>query len=265
MSRNGPKCCASGTSAMKSSRGPRRPIHIPLAYHRRMATHFSESGVKFLRDLGKHNEREWFEPRKPIYERELKAPMLALIGEINDALLDFAPEYVRPAQKTMMRIYRDIRFSKDKQPYKTNIAAWWARHGLEKTSGGGFYFHVTATEVHVAAGCYMPEKEQLLAIRRMLLERHGDYRAIVGSKKLVAAMAPFDGLKMARGPKGFPAEHPALDLIMQRQWGVSSRLPVEVALQPGLVKEVVKRFKLAMPLVSLLNEPLVERSKKPLF
>ena len=230
-----------------------------------MATHFSPASIKFLRDLAKHNDREWFEPRKPIYEKELKAPMLALIGEITEAMHAFAPDFIRPPQKSMMRIYRDIRFSKDKKPYKTNIAGWWARHGLEKTSGGGFYFHVTATEVHIAAGCYMPEKEQLLAIRRMLLERHEEYRAIVGSKKLRAVMEPLDGMKMTRGPKGFPAEHPGLDLIMQRQWGVSSSLPVDVALTPNLLKEVVKRFKLAAPLVSLLNSPFDGRPKKPLF
>lgn len=230
-----------------------------------MATHFSPAAIKFLRDLGKHNDREWFEPRKPIYETELKTPMLALIGEITNQMLDFAPDFVRPPQKCMMRIYRDVRFSKNKQPYKTNIAAWWARHGLEKTSGGGFYFQITATEVMVAAGCYMPEKEQLLAIRRMLLERHEEYRAIVSAKKFKAMLEPFDGNKMTRGPKGFPAEHPALDLIMQRQWGVSSELPVDLALSPDLLKEVVKRFKLAAPLVALLNGPLVERPKQPLF
>jgi len=235
------------------------------AYDEAMATHFSEAAVKFLRGIARNNDREWFEPRKPIYEAELKAPMLALIGEINDALHDFAPEYVRPPQKSLMRIYRDVRFSKDKKPYKTNIAAWWARTGLEKTSGGGFYFEMTATEICIAAGCYMPQKDQLLAIRRMLLERHEEYRALMSSKKLLAVLTPFDGLKMARGPKGFPADHPALDLIMQRQWGVSSRLPVEVALKSSLLQEIVKRFKVAAPLVSLLNEPLVERPRKSLF
>jgi uncharacterized protein (TIGR02453 family) len=230
-----------------------------------MPTHFTPAAIKFLKDLAKHNDREWFEPRKPIYERELKAPMLTIVGEITDAMHDFAPDFIRPPQKTVMRIYRDVRFSPDKRPYKTNIAAWWARHGLEKTSGGGFYFHLTATELHVAAGCYMPEKEQLLAIRRMLLERHEDYRAIVNAKKFKAVFAPFDGNKMSRGPKGFPTEHPALDLIMQRQWGVSSMMPVDIAFTPALVKEIVKRFRLAAPLVSLLNEPLIGRPKKPLF
>ncbi len=103
-----------------------------------------------------------------------------------------------------MRIYRDIRFSKNKQPYKTNIAAWWARQGLEKTSGGGFYFELNETEVRIAAGVYMPERDQLLAIRRMLLERHLELRDRMGKKQLKGKLTPFDGLKMTRGPKGFP-------------------------------------------------------------
>jgi uncharacterized protein (TIGR02453 family) len=230
-----------------------------------MSAHFSAAAIKFLRGLKRNNDREWFNERKPVYEQELKAPMLAVINEVNEALVDFAPEFIRPAHKSMMRIYRDIRFSKNKNPYKTNVAAWWARQGLEKTSGGGFYFHVTATEVHISAGVYMPEREQLLAIRRHLLEHHEELRTLMDAKKMRALMTPFDGLKLTRAPKGFPADHPALDLILQRQWGVTAELPVEVALGPKLVDEVVKRFKMAAPMVALLNAPLVVKPSKPLF
>jgi len=117
----------------------------------------------------------------------------------------------------------------------------------------------------IAAGCYMPDKEQLLAIRRMLLERHEEYRAILGSRKLKAVLEPFDGMKMTRGPKGFPAGHPASDLILQRQWGVWATLPADLALGPDMASEIVKRFKLGTPLVRLLNEPLAATAKKPLF
>jgi uncharacterized protein (TIGR02453 family) len=230
-----------------------------------MAAHFSEASLKFLRGLARNNDREWFEPRRAIYEQELKAPMLAVIDEINHSLAAFAPEHVRPPQKIMMRIYRDIRFSKDKRPYKTPVSAWWARQGLEKTSGGGFYFDLSPTELRVAAGCYMPEKEQLLAIRRMLLDRHEEYRKLMSSRKLKSMMTPIDAMPMSRGPKGFPVDHPANDLILQRQWGVSSALPVETALGAGLVKAIVERFKLAAPLIALLNEPLSAKPRKPLF
>jgi uncharacterized protein (TIGR02453 family) len=238
-----------------------------------MATHFSPKAMVFLRGLKRNNDRNWFNDRKAIYEQELKAPMLALIEEINHGLAEFAPDHVRPPAKAMMRIYRDIRFSNDKRPYKSNIAAWWARSGLEKTSGGGFYFHISPKEVHISAGAYMPEREQLLAIRRHLLEHHEEMRAILrsieGTKRPVtlkaAPMKQFDGLKLTRAPKGFPADHPALDLILHRQWGVTSELPVEAATSAKLVEEVVTRFRLAAPLVALLNAPLKGRTREPIF
>src|SRR5258708_36403236 len=121
-----------------------------------MATHFSNEALKFLRGLKRNNDREWFAERKAVYEREVKAPMLALIGEVNEAMLGFAPENVRPPQKALMRIYRDMRFSADKRPYKTHQCAWWARTGLGKTLGGGCYFHVRWGGVTVAAGVSMP-------------------------------------------------------------------------------------------------------------
>ena len=222
-----------------------------------MGAHFNEAAVKFLRGLKKHNDRVWFDARKDVYEAELKAPMLAVIEEVNAALAGFAPEFVRPPHKCMMRIYRDIRFSKNKQPYKTNLAAWWARQGLEKTSGGGFYFQFSPDEVIVAGGAYMPEKDQVLAIRRHMLEHHEEYRKMMATKKMRAMMTEFEPERMTRGPKGFPPDSPAMDLILQRQWGVSAQLSLETALGPGLVKAIVERIKVAAPLVAFLNTPLV--------
>lgn len=230
-----------------------------------MPTHFSPEAIKFLRGLKRNNDRTWFNERKPTYEREIKAPMLALIAEINEAMLAFAPENVRPPQKALFRIYRDTRFSPDKRPYKSHQGAWWARTGLEKTSGGGFYFHIGADEVVIAAGVYMPEREQLLAIRRHLVDHHAELRKILAGKKLNSLMQPFDGLPLTRPPKGFCAEDPAIDLIRCRQWGVSAHLPPDVATKPTFLKEIVERFKAAAPMVTLLNAPLVPNAKKPLF
>ena len=230
-----------------------------------MATHFSNAAIKFLRGLKRNNDRIWFDARKPVYEQELKAPMLALIGEINEAMADFAPMHVRPPQKIMMRIYRDIRFSKDKRPYKTHISAWWAREGLEKTSGGGFYFHVSPEEVFVAAGVYMPEREQLLAIRRCLAENHKEYRSVLKGKKLRALMTEGDGAPLTRAPKGFAEDHPAIDLLKMRQWTLSASLPGDIALKRTLAKNVVERFKVTAPVIHLLNEALVTKPKRPLF
>ncbi|NYF78580.1 DUF2461 domain-containing protein [Granulicella arctica] len=230
-----------------------------------MPAHFTPEAFKFLRGLKRNNDRTWFNDRKHIYETQLKAPMLALITEINEHLLDFAPHHIRPAQKIMMRIYRDIRFSTDKRPYKLNVAAWWAREGLEKTSGGGYYLDLNNETITIAAGVYMPERDQLLAIRRHLLDHHEDFRRIVSNKKFKAAFNEFDGRKLTRAPKGFPTEHPALDLILHRQWGVSTHLPTGRALLPTLAKDIATHFRLAAPLVDLLNTPLTPKPRKPLF
>lgn len=230
-----------------------------------MTTYFSGEALKFLRGLKRNNDRVWFAARKDVYERELKAPMLKVIGAVNEAMAEFAPMHVRPPEKIMMRIYRDIRFSKDKRPYKTHVSSWWVRDGLEKTSGAGFYFSVSPEEVVIAAGVYMPEREQLLAIRRYLAEHHAEFRGLMKGKKLRALMTENDGAPLTRAPKGFPEEHPAIDLLRNRQWGVSARLPAERALKASLVKDVVERFRAAAPVIALLNAPLVGKPRRPIF
>src|SRR4051794_3845691 len=95
--------------------------------------YFRPEALAFLRNLARHNDRAWFQPRKETFEAELRQPMLAIIRKVTDAMLDFAPAHVRPAEKSLFRIYRDTRFSNDKRPYKTHVAAWWSHQGLGKT------------------------------------------------------------------------------------------------------------------------------------
>jgi uncharacterized protein (TIGR02453 family) len=213
--------------------------------------------MKFQRGLARNNDRAWFDPRKAVYEREVKLPMLALIGEINDALAEFAPEHVREPKKVMMRVHRDTRFDAARgmapRPYKTNVGAWWVRQGLAKTSGAGFYLHWSAKETVIAAGAYMPTPEQLLGIRRHIEAHPAEMRAILGNRKLKAAMEEFEPASMKRVPRGFSEDSPAADLLRQKRWGVSATLPAAAALEPGLLQEIVRRFRLAAPLVAFLN------------
>jgi len=220
--------------------------------------------MKFLRGLARHNDRDWFNPRKEIYERELKAPMLALIDEINHAMAEFAPDHIRDPKKVMMRIYRDTRFAKDKRPYKRQVSAWWAKRGMEKTSGGGFYFHVSPKEVLVSIGVYMPEREQLRAIREWMAENHESYRAMIHTmlKARGIGMTGIDSYALTRMPKGFCSEHPADELLRARNWGVHAYLPAEAALKPNFANEIVKRFRLAAPLIEELNGA-IEQAERP--
>jgi uncharacterized protein (TIGR02453 family) len=243
---------------------PRNPNPAPAA----AVPYFSAEALKFLRNLARHNDREWFTPRKAEFEELLRQPMLAVVRKITDAMLDFAPNHVRPAEKSLFRIYRDTRFSNDKRPYKTHVAAWWTHTGLDKTSGAGFYFHVSPKEVVVAAGAYMPEKEQLAAIRHWLLDNQAEFRKLLARPTIKKTFAEFEGNALTRPPKGFPAEHPGMDLIRCRQWGLSATLPAETALDPRLASTVVRYFKLAAPVVDALNTPIADAlkpKKKVLF
>jgi uncharacterized protein (TIGR02453 family) len=230
--------------------------------------YFRPEALTFLRNLARHNDREWFQPRKAVFDTELKEPMLAIVRKVTDAMMDFAPQHVRPAEKSLFRIYRDTRFSNDKRPYKTHIAAWWAHQGLEKTSGAGYYFHMSAKEMVIAAGAYMPEKEQLAAIRNWLLENHEEFRKLLSKPAVRKSYTEFDGNALTRPPKGFPAEHPAMDLIKCRQWGLATTLPASVALEKDVAAKVIRYFKLAAPVVDALNTPIaaaLEPKKKVLF
>ncbi|HZD78084.1 MAG TPA: DUF2461 domain-containing protein [Acidobacteriaceae bacterium] len=231
--------------------------------------YFTPEGLRFLRGLARNNDRDWFNERKPVYEAEIKRPMLAVIEAVTGAMMDFAPGHVRAPESIMMRIYRDTRFSKSKLPYKTHVAAWWVHDGLRKTSGAGFYLHVSAKQVEIAAGAFMPETEQLLAIRRFLMEHHKEYRKLTQARGFRRLFTEDEGREgLSRSPKGFPAEHPAAELYRQKRWGFGVSLAAEMATQPEFSKTVAQHFRAAAPLVALLNRPLMvkaERPRRPLF
>ena len=212
--------------------------------------------LTFLRNLARDNDREWFTPRKAIFEAELKEPMLAIVRKVTDAMTTFAPNHVRPAEKSLFRIYRDTRFSNNKLPYKTHVAAWWSHQGLEKTSGAGFYVHISGKEVVIAAGAYMPEKDQLAAIRYWLLDNHAEFRKLLKKPAVRKTFTEFEGNALTRPPKGFPCDHPALDLVQCRQWGLSTTLPATAALKRDFAATLIRHFKLAAPIVEALNTPI---------
>jgi uncharacterized protein (DUF2461 family) len=111
----------------------------------------------------------------------------------------------------------------------------------------------------------MPEREQLLAVRRYLVDHHAEFRKIMAGKKLRSLMHETETMSLTRPPKGFAVDHPAIDLLMCRQWGVSATLPVERATSSGLLQDIVERFKAAAPMIALLNTPLLGKPKRPMF
>jgi uncharacterized protein (TIGR02453 family) len=223
---------------------------------------FPAEGMAFLRALQKNNRREWFQPRKQIYEEQVKAPMIELVRRVTAAMLDFAPDYVREPEKAIFRIYRDTRFSKDKTPYKTHIAAVFHRRGMEKESGGGLYFAISPKEVEVAGGIYMPAPPTLLAVRTHLAEHYEKFRVLIHDRGLRKLLGEMQGEQLTRVPKGFCAEHPAADLLRHKQFLFYVLLDPSLATTPKLESEVVKRFRAMMPFLEFLNAPLAGAVKK---
>jgi uncharacterized protein (TIGR02453 family) len=220
---------------------------------------FPPEGLAFLQALKRHNRREWFQPRKHIYEEKLRAPMCELVAALNARMMEFAPDYVTDPEKAVYRVYRDTRFSPDKTPYKTHIAAVFPRRGTQRHAGAGLYFAVSPEGVEVAGGVYLPPQENLLAMRRYLLEHQEEYRRIVADRTVRRLLGEVVGERLSRVPKGFPADHPAADLVRHKQWYFDTLLEVELATTPRLLPELAKRFRVMIPFVEFFNHPLVEK------
>ena len=147
---------------------------------------FPAEGLAFFSSLQRNNRREWFQPRKAIFEATMKQPMRELVVAVNSAMKSFAPDYVTDPDKAIYRIYRDTRFSKDKTPYKDHLAASFSRRGDK--AGAGYYFAVSHKEVAIGGGIYMPEPETLRAMRQHVAEHHEEFRKIAGARAVRATL-----------------------------------------------------------------------------
>jgi uncharacterized protein (TIGR02453 family) len=230
------------------------------------APHFSPKAISFFRSLAKNNSREWFTPRKPVYEAEVREPMKELVAWMNEKLRGFAVDHVLtdPA-RAMYRIYRDTRFSKDKTPYKTHAGAIFPRHGLSKHGGAGYYFGVSGTEVQIAGGAYMPEPPQLLVLRQAVQADFKSLEKLLTEKKRVKLTGPVQGDQAVRMPKGFDADpaSPLGQMLRRKSFYFYLELPVELATTPKLGPEVLKRFEAMSPLVDWLNDALLSAMGTP--
>jgi len=224
---------------------------------------FPQDAIDFFRGLARHNRREWFQPRKPVFEAQVKQPMHELVESVNAALRRFAPDYATDPARAVYRIYRDTRFSKDKTPYKTHIAASFRHRELGGEGGGaGYYFAVSHKEVAVGGGVYMPAPATLLAIRGHIAENHHELRKILSAKSVRTLLGGVQGEQLTRVPKGFCTGHPAADLLRYKQIFLYVKLSPELAITPQLLKEIVSRFQAMTPFLEFLNAPLPRRRAK---
>lgn len=222
---------------------------------------FSARTLAFLRALKRNNDRAWFHARKDDYERDVRAPMVAIVEQLSKDFRTFAPELVADPKGSLFRPWRDTRFSEDKSPLKTNIAAVFPHRDLGRMRGAGLYFEVTPTYVWIGGGIYAPDRQQLLAIREHIAAEHARLQRIV-SAPAFRALGGLQGDTLSRVPRGFAADHPAADFLRHKQWLGAREEPAAFAARTDFYRELVTTMKALMPLLRFLNEPLIEQRRQ---
>jgi len=226
---------------------------------------FTPKTLAFLRALKRHNDRGWFRAHRAEYDRDVRSPMLAVIERLAGDFLAFAPDLVASERVSLYRVYRDTRFSPDKSPLKTHIAALFPWKGLPKHEGAGLYFHVAPSEVWAGGGMYMPQTSQLQRVREHLAANFTRFRAIVESPSFKRRTDGLDGERLQRVPRGFPADHPAAEYLRFRQFLAGREYPASFATSPRFYSTLLALFREVAPLIRFLNEPLLRIPKDPLL
>ena len=226
---------------------------------------FTDATLKFLRALKRHNDRAWFRARRDQYDTHLKRPMIEVIDRLTRDLGRFAPELVATPKASMYRVYRDTRFSHDKSPYKTHVAAIFPHRTLTKHGGAGLYFHVDPDHVLVGAGVYAPEPRQLYQLRQHLAANPKRFRAIVESPTFRRSFGTVDGQRLKRVPKGFETDDPAAEYLKLKQFLAGTERPSSFATGPRFYASLTRLFKQLVPFVRFLNEPLTTERRSSLL
>lgn len=225
---------------------------------------FTPASLRFLRALARNNRRDWFEAHRSEYESAVQAPLRAFVEEMDVRLARLAPEIVGDPKRSVFRIYRDIRFSADKTPYKTHAACWFYhrdgthRVGQESHGGGaGFYFHLEPGGSLDAGGIWMPPREALAKIRDAMAEKPAAFERIVTGAKLVRRFGAMDtDAVLRRVPHGYAPDHPAARWLRYKSFTVGRSLGDAQLTSARLPALVADDFAAMVPLVRWLNGAL---------
>jgi uncharacterized protein (TIGR02453 family) len=215
---------------------------------------FSGMTFTFLAELTDNNNREWFEANKPRYETHVREPALEFIAAMAPALAEFAPHFRAEPRKmggSLMRVFRDTRFSRDKTPYKTNVGIQF-RHALGKdVHAPGFYLHIANDGCFLGVGCWHPEADVLGRIRERIAEDPARWLAVRDDPAFRALWA-LSGDSLARPPRGYAAEHPVIEDLKRKDFiALAALSPAEVT-GPDLVGLASSRFSAATRLMAFL-------------
>ncbi len=219
---------------------------------------FKPELFSFLRDLKENNNRIWFEAHKDRYENAVKGPLFEFIEGFADRLPAISPHYQaipRMNGGSMFRIYRDIRFSKDKTPYKTAAALHFRHESARDVHTPGFYLHLEPGEVFVGCGIWKPTGETLSRIRNRIAE-HPDQWLKARDDKNFRSVFKLGGESLVRPPKGYDPDHPLIEDLKRKDYLASVELTEKRALQPDFLDHYVELCLKAAPFMKFLTESI---------
>lgn len=208
------------------------------------------STIEFLQDLSMNNNREWFQANKPQYEAALNN-FKSFVGSVEVLLQE--KDVIEKTK--IFRIYRDVRFSKDKTPYKNNFSAGFTRAGKHRR--GGFYLMLEPGQFYVAGGFWNPETKDLKYIRDGIDADAEDLKAAISDKEFLKRFKTIEGDELKSAPRGYSKDHPEIDLLRKKQFLVSQTFTVSELIQSDFKKEVVDCFVAMIPMFDAIRDMLL--------
>jgi uncharacterized protein (TIGR02453 family) len=215
---------------------------------------FTPRTVPFLRALKRHNDREWFREHRALYDEHVYAPMVAVVERLGRDFRAFAPELVAEPKHSIYRVYRDTRFSADKSPLKTNIAAVFPPRDGARHESAGLYLEVAHGWVWVGGGLYMPTSVSLYRIREHIASNLAEFKRLLASPGFRRQCGELRGERLTRMPRPFPSDHPAGEFLKHKQFLAWREFPAALAASPRFYPSVLAVFKAIAPLVRFLND-----------
>lgn len=215
---------------------------------------FSKASLAFLDQLAANNDRQWFAANKARYEALVREPALDFVAAMAPLLTRFAPHFRADPRKmggSLMRVFRDTRFSRDKTPYKTNIGIQF-RHELGRdVHAPGFYLHIASAECFLAAGSWHPDADALGKIRDRIAQDPSRWFA-ARDQKSFAACWELAGASLTRPPRGYGSDHPAIDDLKRKDFICVAPLSLSAVTGTKLVALAGERFAQAAPFMKFL-------------
>ncbi len=216
------------------------------------ATYFQPDLFAFLRQLKRHNNREWFGKNKERYQQVVVEPAMEFISGFAPHLAKLSPHFVadaRPTRGSLFRIYRDTRFSSDKIPYKTHIGIHFSHENGKDAHAPVFYLHLELDGCFAAAGVWHPDSRALTKIRTAIVSQPEQWKKVTRKLEL-------EGESLTRPPKGFCSEHPLIEDLKRKDFVTSVALTEEQVCTPNLMKEFTAACRKMKPLVEFTTKAL---------